>query len=379
MNRTARRIAILGGVLLAAGSAIGLQRPDAFFRAWFVAHFFWLNIALGSLFILLIHELTGGAWGEFVRDSRKAAAGTLVLLFVLAVPLWFGLGHLFPWAGPSRAGAEFHAHQRLWLQPGWYVVRGVFYFACWLGVAAMMRVWSHRRYDGRLGAQAAVGLLIMVPVTTLLGIDWILTLSMQANNTMIGFILIGGQLAGGIASSIVYVAVRHRMGVRFTEHDRQCLHDLGNLLLAAILFYAYAFYMQFLIVWEGNLPEEIHGFLLRLQPPGTVVTVALVATHVVLPLALLLFRRIKRSVRALCWVAGLVLFGRLMQVYWDLMPVIHGTHSVPVVLLDLLFLVAMGALWVATFLFILQRVARTDRGPGHALSPASSSPAGEST
>ena len=181
-------------------------------------------------------------------------------------------------------------------------------------------------------------------------IDWVLALSMEANSSMIGFTQVAGQGAGALAFVIVCAAVVPR-----DAPDRTgALQDLGNLLLAAVLFHAYTFYMDFLIVWQGNLPHEIAWWLQRGEGLAAIAGLGLVAFHMIVPFALLLSRAVKRSRLGLALAAASVLLGRLFHAWWDLAPAV-STESAWPVLLDVALVVAVGLLWLAAFTRFLPR------------------------
>ncbi|MDX1625266.1 MAG: hypothetical protein R3323_02025 [Wenzhouxiangellaceae bacterium] len=337
-----------GLLMLVVAVAIGPGSARTFWPAWLLAHSFWLHLALGALLAWLVHALTGGGWGQETRRHWRAATGALPLLALFAVPLAFGLESLFPWAGESRAEVTWHGHQQVWLQPGWHRLRLALILIAWLCVAAAAGAFT-RDDDPRPARRAAtIGLLVLAATITLWCVDWLLALQMTGNTTMIGFTTMAGQFAGGIALGML--AERVRVGASPTDDDRRRLQDLGNLLLAAISFHAYVFYMDFLIVWQGNLPHEVHWYLARADGGGRAVALALVATHLVVPFVILLSRSAKRSPRVVVWAAISVLVGRMLHAVWDVLPAVERGRLLPTAGIALLLAAGIGTILLAGLL-----------------------------
>lgn len=345
--RLLRRVLAVSLLAAAAGVArIPAQTFDMelWLRGYTLAWFFWLNIALGSLLLSMIHALTGGRWGECIRPSRKAASATLPLPALLSVPLLFGAPFIYPWDDASRLVST---NQAAYLGGFNVAARTLVYFGLWLAAAAMMRVWKPEDDTGRTGPRAAGGLILIVLTVTLFSVDWILSLQPESGSTMIGFTVIAGQLCGALALAIVITVV-------LDSPDKDVLNDLGNLLLASVLFFTYILYMEYLIVWSGNLPHEIHWYLERADGPGRMLLWGLIGFHIVLPACLLLSRKVKQSPRALILVAASVLLGRLFDTVWLLKPLYEhgGAAGLPA---DMFVFLLLAAAWFYTFGFFLNR------------------------
>src|SRR5262249_55192238 len=137
-------------------------------------------------------------------------------------------------------------------------------------------------------------------------------------------------------------------------------HDLGKLLLAFVMFWSYVSFSQYLIIWAGNLPEEIPWYLRRLSGGWGWFGVALIVLHFALPFLLLLPESANRNPRILASVAGLIVFMRLLDVYWLVRPVFTQTGDSPrtahfqVTWLDVAAPIAIGGIWLAVFLWQLE-------------------------
>jgi hypothetical protein len=132
------------------------------------------------------------------------------------------------------------------------------------------------------------------------------------------------------------------------------LHDVGKLLLANVMVWAYFSFSQFLIIWAGNLPEEIPYYIARLKGGWEYVALILVFGHFALPFALLLSRDLKRNFKLLSGIAIFILCMRIIDVYWQVMPdATHGAFSVS--WLDLAALLGIGGIWLSYFLIQLEK------------------------
>ena len=153
----AQRLALLAGVVgLAACLAAGLLWPARFYPSYLVAYLFWAWIALGSLAILMLHNLVGGSWGLPIRRPMEAAAGTLPLLALLFVPLTFGIKRLYPWADPMAvARSPALQHKAIYLNENAFLMRAGGYFALWFALAFLLIRLSKReeRAGGGDGAR----------------------------------------------------------------------------------------------------------------------------------------------------------------------------------------------------------------------------------
>src|SRR5215212_6944957 len=133
MNRLQRTALVVGVVGLVVGCVGFLTNRPQFFNSWLYAWVFWLGVALGSMAITMLHHLTGGDWGIAIRRTCEAAALTLPLLLVLFVPVALGLESLFPWANEAMVrGDHVLEHQQVWLNPSFFMIRALIYFAVWI-------------------------------------------------------------------------------------------------------------------------------------------------------------------------------------------------------------------------------------------------------
>ena len=353
------RIALtVASLSLLAAAVLLVLYPTLLLRAWLFAWLVCLNVSLGALAILLIHSLTGGAWGNHLALPLRAAVGTLPAIALWMLPLWFVLPWIFPWANPAQR-IELTPNQALWLQPWLLMLRSTVYFAVWTGIAATLATWSARRPLRQSAGLAAPGAILFVLATTLFAVDWLMSLLPENRTSMIGFLFMSEQLVAGFALAALWISLCG-LSAQFNYADPQTLNDCGNLLLAALMMHGYCLYMDYLIVWQTNLPGEIDWYLRRLQNSGSLLVWLFVCLCILLPIFLLLFRRVKRSAMGLGAVAAIVLLGHLCVVYWYLAPIAPLAGSFTV-LRDWLPGLAFIGCWITLFLFAAQRLAVQQR------------------
>lgn len=359
LRRTALLVAAAGVLLCLLGLFLNREQ---LFRSWLFAHQFVLGLALGGLGMLLIHYLMGGQWGILVERAFAAMARTLPLLALLFIPLAFGMRAVYAWADP----AELAAHPALqakapYLNVQFFWIRAAVYFAVWIGFAWLLTGWSLRRdrapdaaLNRRLVRLSALGLVLYFLLMTFAAIDWMMSIEPEWYSSIYGAVIIIGQGLQAIALGCVALYWLGGEAALRPLLAPKALYDLGNMLMAFVVLWAYMAFVQYLIIWMGNLSEEIPWVLHRTRGGWQVVAIGLIALHFFLPFFLLLFRVIKRNVRTLMLVATLILAMRLIGMHWLIAPTYHPRLMVH--WLDLAALAAIGGLWLAAFLGQLVRM-----------------------
>ncbi|HEX7528021.1 MAG TPA: hypothetical protein VF425_02855 [Thermoanaerobaculia bacterium] len=351
------RRSLVVGVLFAVVSLAGLASdPAQFFRSYLVAFADVLGVALGSLAILMLHHMSGGAWGLVIRRILEASSRTIPLLALFAVPLFFGLRHLYPWADPGRVAAdEILRHRAIYMNPTGVAIRLAVCLLLWAVFAQALSRMSKRQDDApdpglerKMQLVAAPGLALYCLLVTVMSVDLLMSLDAHWFSAIIGVYVVGGQALSGLAFTLVVCLFLARKGPMQDVLQPRHVHDLGKLLLAFTMLWAYFALSQFLIIWSGNLPEEIGFFHDRLTGGWGAVSLALALFHFAVPFVFLLSRNFKRDLGKLVWIAGLLLFMRWVDVFWLVSPAFHpGRLSFH--WLDLTTPVALFGIWLWEF------------------------------
>jgi hypothetical protein len=353
--------------------AVGVW-PERFAASYLVAFLFWVGLALGCLGFTMLHHLVGGEWGLPIRRPMEAGAMTLIPLAVMFLPVIFNLRVLYPWARSSTArfGVELN-YRSSYLNGSFFVLRAALYFCIWIGLATLLYRGSRaqdREPDPslrqRLEQLSGPGLAILFLSNSFAVIDWGMSRDEGWFSTIYPAMLITGEALSTLAFMIVLAVLLSSVHSTAEALSPPRLHDLGNLLLAFVMLWAYLSFSQFLIIWSGNLPEETRWYLRRTNGGWQWIALILIGLHFFLPFFFLLFRTTKRESWFLLRVAALILILHLVDVIWLVLPASTNSaqtripwEAMPVMLTAT---PGIGGVWVVTFLWCLKRAFR---GPAH--------------
>ena len=358
-----RRAFIVGGGGFLVSLIGALVDPTQFFHSYLFAFLFWNGLALGCLSVLMIQHLTGGRWGLAIRRMLEAGTRTLPLLVVLFLPVVAGLGRIYPWVGHGQADAamrEAVEKKHLYLSVPFFLARAAFYFGVWYVLQLLLNRWSLESDQGmdlrrarRLRSVSGPGLVLMGLTITFMSVDWAMSLDPRWFSTIYGMLFMTGQALSALSFCIVVVsrlAVERPLSV---VASADTIHDLGKLMLAFVMVWAYISFSQFLIIWSGNLPEEIPWYLRRFTGGWRFVGLFLVVFHFALPFLLLLSRGLKRRPRALGLLAAAMLAVRVVDLFWIVRPEFFH-RGLDLHWLDLTLPIAIGGVWLGVFAWQLK-------------------------
>jgi len=351
---------VVGFVLIAIGY---IRTPDQFYHSYLIAFMFVLGLSLGSLALLMLQHLTGGHWGIVIRRPLEAATRSLPFVAVLFLPIALGMKYLYKeWLEAPKTGEGALSHlQQSYLTTNAFLARAVIYFAIWLLLVFIFDRWSKRQDVDRedrtlrrhLKMMAGPGIILYVFVMSFAAIDWVMSLSPHWASTIYGFLFVVGQLISAMSLMIAIVVLLSRSEPLAGVIQDRHLHDLGKLLLAFVMLWAYFGFSQLLIIWSGNLPEEITFYRTRLYGGWGVVAVIVLVFHFFVPFFLLLSRDLKRNANLLPKVAIWLILMRLVDLFWLTRP--EFTSNAMPNWLDLAAPLALGGLWLFFFAFNLKR------------------------
>jgi len=352
-----RRTAMLTAAGATVLALIGLAlEPGQFLHSYLVAYLFWIALPLGAFGLVALHHMVGGQWGFVIRRILESATATLPLMALLFIPLLFGLGEMYPWARPEEVAADpLLVHKAPYLNVGFFVTRAVLYFAIWIAITAVSNRLSAREGADdaptrrKLQHVSSLALPLYGLTVSFAAIDWAMSLEPHWFSTIYGMMFVAGQGLATLAFATLVLAaivdLPPMAGVAGPGHFR----DLGSLTLAFVMLWAYMAYSQYLIIWSGNLPEEIAWYLHRNGGGWQYFGPVLIGLHFAIPFLVLLQRRVKQRTRLLAAVAVWILLLRYVDIYWLITPAFSPSRFV-VSWLDVVVPVAMGAIWVAVFL-----------------------------
>jgi hypothetical protein len=370
LRSRALMVGLAGFVVCAIGFAID---RDHFYRSWLTAYMLFLGIALGSMALMMIQHLSGGMWGVF-RRIFEASSRTIPLLALLFIPVLLGMGTLFTWTHEDHVATdEILRHKAPYLNIPFFVGRAVFYFACWAGLSWVLNRLSARQDSGDVSVNMSLqrwsgaGLVIYAMTITFAGIDWIMSINPHWYSTLFGFLMMGGQGLAALAFTIVictFLVKREPMVGLLKPHH---FHDLGKLMFAFVMLWAYFNFSQFLLTYAANLVEEIPYMTTRTSHGWQYLALFLIVFHFAVPWLLLLSRQTKRTPERLVLIAAWILFVRYADLFMMIAPefastgenlhMLTGEHESHLFVhwLDLAAPLAIGGLWVWMFLTQLRQ------------------------
>lgn len=351
---------VVGVAALSVSLAGAFMNPRVFFGSYLIAFVFCVNIAIGSLGLMMLNYLTGGTWGLVIRRISEAATRTLPLLAILFLPIVFGIHYIYEWSNKEVVEANAVLQTKTaYLNVPFFIIRAGIYFAVWGTLTYALNRWSLRQDSSpdpisrhRLGTLSGPGMVLLAITITFASIDWLMSLDPVWHSTMYPVIVAIGQFTVAMCFAIAIAAFLMRRGAMATVFTPGHFHDLGNLLLAFVMLWAYVSFSQFLIIWSGNVADETPYYLRRLGPEVRYVALALVVLHFAIPFLLLLMRDIKRNPYALLGVVALVMFMRFVDLFWLVAPSMRRTTAT-FQWTDIVALIGVGGIWIAAFFWQL--------------------------
>lgn len=358
----------VGGVATLVMVAIALIFPDqreTALRGWLLGFMFACGIGVGGLGILHLQYLTGGAWGVVTRRIVEACSRTIPYLAILFIPIAAGVGILYEWS--HLHDDPIIAHRGWYLTWGGFVARAVIYFVLWFIMQYLLNKWSANqdqsadyeesaRWLGTATAFSGPSLVFFVLIVSFAAIDWTMTLEPHWFSTIWGFLYVAGWALSCFSFAVVILAYLSDKEPMKRILGKRHFHDVGKLMLALVMVWAYFNFSQFLIIWSGNIPEETVWFIDRMKDGWGWVGGLLILFHFAFPFIILLSRDLKRDAKWLSLMAIFILIMRIIDMFYHIAPSpqttpgAHEPHFSAFWILYLLGPLAVGGIWFAFFL-----------------------------
>ncbi len=357
----------VGGIALIIWAAGAYFNTEQALRSWLLGFIFWGGIGIGSLGVLMLQYLTGGAWGVVIRRIVEAGSRTLPVIFLMFIPLAIGVytHNFYEW---THLPPSDHAikERGIYLLPWFWIVRALIYFTLWGVMVYLLNKWSAEQdttnttEESRLVLERASRfsgptLVIYALVVTFAAVDWVMTLDPRWFSTIWGLLFVAGWALSCfcfVVALLAYLSDKSPMnGVLGKRH----FHDLGKLMLALVMVWAYFNFSQFLIIWSGNLPEETGWFLTRMKGGWGYIGILLIAFHFAFPFLVLLQQDFKRKARWLATLAIFILAMRLVDMFYLIGPSYRvaagGAEQGAFVVswMDFVAPIAIGGIWLWWF------------------------------
>jgi len=337
LQRTATGMAVVGAVLAVLGFAMN---QDRFFEGYLIGYLFWFGVTAGSLGLLMLHHVVGGGWGFLIRRFLEASTRLLPLMMILFLPILGSIllhGSLFEWTHAEVVQQDRILQAKApYLNVPFFIARWVLYFVIFILLASYLRKWgdtqdqrSDRSVFDRLNRTSAGGLVAYVLVTTFLTVDWIMSLTPHWFSSILGLLVVVGQGLSTLALMLCLLALLAGDKPLLRSVPTGFFRDLGNLMLAFVLLWAYMSFSQYLIMYSGNLTEEVPYYVRRASGGWGWISLALIPLHFLLPfLILLVGSNIKRSPARLAKVALFLIVMRFVDLLWWVAPNFRETLAI---------------------------------------------------
>lgn len=356
----------VGGIGTAIILIFALLSPDyreQALRSWLLGFIFWGGIGIGSIGVLLLQYLTGGAWGVVIRRILEAASRTYKILPILFLPIFVGVTSMYAWT--HMAGDELIEHRQPYLSVGWWMFRAALYFLLFGLMAFYLNKWSLEqdkavdedmaaKYLADAGKFSGPTVVFFVLTVTFAAVDWVMTLDPHWYSTMWGLLFVAGWALSTFSFSVVILAWLSDREPMNRIVGKRHFHDIGKLMLAFTMVWAYFNFSQYLIIWSGNIPEETKWYIPRIQGAWGAIGLILIIFHFAFPFLVLLSRDIKRNAKWLATLAIFILVLRLVDGYYLIGPSpTIGSHAEEVGFnlywTDFVAPIAIGGIWLWWF------------------------------
>jgi hypothetical protein len=360
------RLPLIGAVVAVLGALacaiLSPGNPKQFYFSWLVSFLFFLSLALGALFFVLIQYAAQGGWGIVVRRIGETVFATLPVMAALFIPLLLGLHDLFEWS--HHDAVERDALLR-WKSPylnvPFFLIRALLYFVCWSSIAVLYYLGSRGQdatgdptVSARLRRLAGPAIIVVALTSSFASVDWIMSLTPHWYSTMFGVYFFAGSFVGFIALLSVVAVAMQRARLLDTIINAEHLHDIGKFLFAFTAFWAYIAFSQFFLIWYANMPEETIWFKARLEGSWKMVSIFLMVGHFAAPFFYLMGRAVKRRGVTLAIGGAWLLVMHFVDLYWQVMPTLHPEGIRPSVL-DVAAFAAIGGCFVAAASLLMRR------------------------
>jgi hypothetical protein len=345
------------GMIFGIASILGaIFTPAQAMHSYLLAYMWWLEMTLGCLALLMTQFLTGGSWGMVLRRFFEAGSRCWWLMALFFIPIVIGMHDLYFWTDRAKVAEEgLQKQAAMYLTAPDFVLRGAIYFVGWGVAAYFLTRWSgmqdqppDREFGSRFRGVSGPGIVVYFFTMSFASVDWVMSLQAHWVSTIYGMIFVAGQGLAGICLAAVMAIIMAKYEPMRRILKPSNLNDYGNLMLTFIMLWGWFTFSQWLIIWAGNLPDEISWYLVRLHHGWRYVGFCLLMFYFVFPFLLLLSKNFKRNPKTLVWLAVWMIIMRWTDLFWQIEPAFNR-DAFHISWLDFVIPIAIGGFWVWLF------------------------------
>lgn len=322
----------VGGIALILWAVGAYFNTEQALLSWLLGFIFWAGIGFGCIGVLLLQYLTGGAWGTVIRRILEAGTRTLPVIILLFIPLAVGIytRSFYDW---THLPLTDHVMEQrgIFMTPWFWIVRAGIYFAIWGVMVYLLNKWSADQdlttttEQSRLVLEKASRfsgptMVVYCLVVTFASVDWMLSLDAHWSSTIWGLLFAAGWALSCFCFVVAILALLSDKAPMDGVLGKRHFHDLGKLILALVMVWAYFNFSQFLIIWSGNIPEETGWILTRMKNGWGYIGVGLILFHFAFPFLVLLQQDFKRHSKWIAMLAIFILAIRLVDMFYLIGP-----------------------------------------------------------
>lgn len=372
LTRFGRPMAVLGVVVLAITVGLGMADMKNLMGSYMFGVIFWLSITLGMFGMSILHNTVRGTWSVSIVRLMEAGGGpvALAVMAVLFLPFVVNPGPLYEWADAAKRATDPVLHHRAgYLNPGAFAFKYVLFFALWIAFAWGMKNSVRRQEQNgdfklEMGRSTwgAVGMVMFFITVTFAVTDWLMSMDSHWYSTMYGVWFIVMSCGAALAYCLVIFNTYADKAPYRNVISETLTRDLGNMQFTLTMLWGYTSISQFLIIWNGNIPETTSYYKNRsseMHPAGMegnhwgILGMALIFGRFFIPFFSLLAPRMKRFPQNLRLVGGWIFVMHIIEIYLLVQPSIPGRAAMgplaPHLLLDILAFIGVGGIWLAVF------------------------------
>jgi hypothetical protein len=356
--------AFLGLVFIALTVAGAfMSGPGQFFRSYLVGFWYWFGMGAASLLILMTQYLSGGAWGVMIRRPLEAGAKTLYLFVLGFVPMLIGHESLYWWTTKAGQADKVIQAKNLYLNVPFLWGRWVIYALFLTVLTYLLTKWSAEEdatkstaVSSRMEILSGPGVPIFFILMTFCSVDYLMTLEPHWYSTVYGFLTVISWCLTAMCCMVATLTLLAKYAPYDHALTEKHLHDLGKLMLALTMLWAYLQFSQLLITWSGNLPEEVVWYIKRWNGGYGWASLILLIGLFTLPFLMLLSQSIKKNAKTIAMVAIYIMVIRVVDVFVMVEPNFAKVTDVHFSMswMDITAPIGFGGLWLALFFHNLQ-------------------------